>query len=222
MSGITQEKLAQMGISKEKAMKMGLVPKSMEEREQRMKADADYAKYLNTIQTDPQYLAKRAADVSKYNASEAQRLEERRRKYDPTFWEDFSDSWNDGVDWIQENVQPITKYVPVLGQAVDVAVGLTDAAGSIMEGASTEEILKKVGKGVAKTADVFVPGAEKIYNVAENTIEAAITGDLDKIKNAATGIASAAIGSDAGKKALEKVKGEAEKRATDFISNIKL
>jgi hypothetical protein len=202
----------------------------MEDRTQRMKQDADYAKYLNYIQT-PEYLAQKEAENQKYKAKQDELMSKVQTKkvdefgkeiVDRSFLQDFERGWNTGVDWIQENVQPITKYVPVLGQAVDVAVGLTDAAGAAMHGDDIEDVLKKTGKALAKTADVFIPGAEKAYNIAENTIEAAITGDLDKIKSAATSIASAGISSDAGKKALDKIKGEAEKKATDFISSIKL
>lgn len=224
MSALSDEKLKQMGITRAQAEMRGLVPKSFQDRQQRIERDMQEAKHLNYISSDPIYLAQRAAAVKKYDEKEAERLEERRKKYDPTFGEEFVrgmerfiDDFDSAMDYIQ--------YVPILGQAAAAANAIGHGIVESSKG-NYGEGLEQLGRGVTKAVDAVTGGAtSKIYDAGMAATKAIVDlaegeFDMGKLTDVASNVASIATGSEAGKKVLSGLEAEGKKALSETATRM--
>jgi hypothetical protein len=224
MSAITEDKLRQMGITRDQAIARGLLPKNFAEQQQRIEKSMENAKYLNLINS-PEYRAEQAYKDKLYKEKQAGFNVEMKKKDDKgqeikerTFGEDFvrgMERFIDDFDSAMEYIQ----YVPILGQAASAANALghgivETSKGNVVEG------LEQLGRGAAKIGDVIAPGASKAYDAAvatAKTVADLADGEFDigKLTDIGTNIASIATGSDVGKKLLSGVETEAKKVLSD-------
>jgi hypothetical protein len=225
MSAITEDKLRQMGITRDQAIARGLLPKNFAEQQQRIEKSMENAKYLNLINS-PEYRAEQAYKDKLYKEKQAGFNVEMKKKDDKgqeikerTFGEDFvrgMERFIDDFDSAMEYIQ----YVPILNVAgaASSAIGrgiVETSKGNVVEG------LEQLGRGAAKIADVIIaPGASKAYDAAvatAKTVADLADGEFDigKLTDIGTNIASIATGSDVGKKLLSGVETEAKKVLSD-------